>query len=148
MATEKDISVIAKFNQSLAFETEDKQLDTEMITKGVAAVFQDKNKGFYVVVENPDGTIIGSLMVTNEWSDWNNAWYWWIMSVYVLSEARGKGVYRKLYEFVKEKAVVQEDVCGYRLYVDIENVAAQRVYEKVGMEASHYLLFGEDSEHR
>ena len=71
-----------------------------------------------------------------------------IMSVYVLSEARGKGVYRKLYEFVKEKAVVQEDVCGYRLYVDIENVAAQRVYEKVGMEASHYLLFGEDSEHR
>ncbi len=144
IATEKDISILAAFNQALALETEDKQLDTDAIAKGVQAVFLDENKGFYVVAEDSDDEIIGGLMITNEWSDWRNGWFWWIMSVYVRSEVRGKGVYKKLYEFVKERAKTKGNVCGFRLYVDIENIEAQKVYEKVGMEASNYLLFGED----
>ena len=35
------------------------------------------------------------------------------------------------------------DVCGFRLYVEKENLKAQKVYEKVGMEASHYLMYEE-----
>ena len=82
-------------------------------------------------------------MVTFEWSDWRNNWFWWIQSVYILPEARGRKIYRRLYEFVKEQALESGNVCGFRLYVEKENVNARKVYEKLNMEASHYLMYEE-----
>ncbi len=137
-----DADSLVEFNQAMALETEGKRLDTETLRNGVRAIFQDENKGFYAVAEN-DGAIVGGLMVTFEWSDWRNAWFWWIQSVYILPESRGQGIYRRLYDFVKEKADERGDVCGFRLYVEAENERAQRVYEKLGMQKSHYLMFEE-----
>ncbi|MBR3859526.1 MAG: GNAT family N-acetyltransferase [Bacteroidaceae bacterium] len=37
---------------------------------------------------------VGSLMLTREWSDWNNQWYWWIQSVYVTPEHRRQSIRR------------------------------------------------------
>ena len=34
-------------------------------------------------------------------------------------------------------------VCGFRLYVERENEGAQKVYEKLGMKASYYLMYEE-----
>lgn len=135
-----DADSLVAFNQAMALETEGKQLDAGVLSSGVEAVFQDDRKGFYVVAEN-SGKIIGGLMVTFEWSDWRNNWFWWIQSVYVLPDFRGQGIYRSLYEFVINKASLQGDVCGFRLYVEKENRKAQKVYEKLGMEISHYLMF-------
>jgi ribosomal protein S18 acetylase RimI-like enzyme len=133
-----DVPALVEFNQAMAFETEGKKLDTETLTKGVSAVFADSAKGFYVVAEN-GGQIVGGLMVTTEWSDWRNGWFWWIQSVYIRPEARGQGIYRKLYEFVKQKA--GDDVCGFRLYVEKANESAQAVYEKLGMEKTYYFMY-------
>lgn len=144
IAKEKDIAALVDFNYALASETEDTHLDKETLSQGVKAVFDNTERGFYVVSENTDGSIVGGLMVTYEWSDWRNAWYWWIVSVYVLPAARGKNVYRKLYEFVKQKAREEGIVCGFKLYVDVDNLRAQEVYKKVGMQRSRYLLFEED----
>jgi len=144
IAKEKDASAMIEFNQAMALETEGKRLDPEKISAGVRAVFGDERKGFYVVAENEDLEIIGGLMVSYEWSDWRNGWFWWIQSVYILPEGRGKGIYSRLYEFVKEKASEEGGVCGFRLYVDLENKHAQKVYESVGMFASNYLIFGEE----
>ncbi|QYO65870.1 GNAT family N-acetyltransferase [Leptolyngbya sp. 7M] len=141
-ARSEDIQSLVKFNQEMALETEGKQLDREVLEKGVSAVFVDENKGFYVVAEN-EGKIVGGLMVTTEWSDWRNGWFWWIQSVYILPEARGRGVYRKLYEFVKGCAEENGHVCGFRLYVEKENETAQAVYEKLGMEKTYYLMYEE-----
>ena len=58
-------------------------------------------------------------MVTFEWSDWRNAYFWWIQSVYVAPEFRRKGVYRLLESSVKSQALQKGDVCGIRLYVDL-----------------------------
>ena len=104
--------------------------------------FDDERKGFYVVAEQ-ENKIIGGLMITFEWSDWRDSWFWWIQSVYILPEGRGRKIYSRLYDFVKEKAAEAGDVCGIRLYVENENTHAQKVYEKVGMEASHYLMYEE-----
>ena len=82
-------------------------------------------------------------MVTREWSDWRNGWWWWIQSVYIRPEFRGQKIYAKLYDFVKARAADAGDVCGFRLYVENDNSRAQRVYERVGMEASHYLMYEE-----
>lgn len=142
LAKNSDIALLVEFNQAMALETEGKTLDSQILQNGVEAVFYDKKKGFYVVAEQ-DGNIIGGLMITFEWSDWRSAWFWWIQSVYILPDYRGRGIYRQLYDFVKESARKKEDVCGFRLYVEKENTRAQKVYENLGMEASHYLMYEE-----
>ncbi len=138
----RDADALIEFNQAMALETEDKQLDPDVLGPGVRAVFGDPQKGFYVVAED-EGHIIGALMVTYEWSDWRNGWFWWIQSVYIRPEARGRRIYSRLYEFVRERAAEAGNVCGFRLYVESDNSHARRVYENVGMEASHYLMYEE-----
>lgn len=142
LAAEEDAGAMVAFNQAMAMETEGKRLSAEVLSPGVKAVFADPNKGFYVVAED-EARIVGGLMVTFEWSDWRNKWFWWIQSVYVVPEARGKKIYRKLYEFVKKLAAEKNDVCGFRLYVEHENTRAQAVYEKLGMERSAYQMYEE-----
>lgn len=142
IATAADIGPLVEFNQAMALETEHKHLDPDMLHAGVSAVFADRKKGFYVVAEK-DNAVAAGLMVTTEWSDWRNAWFWWIQSVYVLPEYRGSGLYPRMYEFVKELAAGNEEkVCGFRLYVEKDNVRAQHVYEKLGMAATDYLMYG------
>jgi len=140
IAIYEDADSLIEFNQAMALETEGKRLDSQTLRSGVEAVFRDEKKGFYVVAES-DNVIVGGLMVTFEWSDWRNAWFWWIQSVYILPDFRGKGIYRGLYKFVVNKAESQKDVCGFRLYVERENRSAQKVYEKLGMDVSHYLMY-------
>jgi ribosomal protein S18 acetylase RimI-like enzyme len=142
LAEKSDALALVEFNQAMALETEGKNLDAQILQSGVELVFHDEKKGFYVVAED-DGQIIGGLMITFEWSDWRDSWFWWIQSVYILPRFRGRGIYRLLYEFVKERAELQKDVCGFRLYVEKENVLAQKVYEKLGMQISHYLMYEE-----
>jgi ribosomal protein S18 acetylase RimI-like enzyme len=139
-----DITALVDFNQAMARETEGRQLDPAILKAGVEAVFTDELKGFYVVAEDA-GDIVGGLMVTYEWSDWRNKWFWWIQSVYVLPDSRGKSIYRKLYEFVKARAAESGNICGFRLYVEGDNIGAQGVYRRVGMEPSHYLMFEESN---
>jgi ribosomal protein S18 acetylase RimI-like enzyme len=135
-----DIEALVAFNEAMALETEGRTLDPAVLRSGVEAVFTDESKGFYVVAED-DGVIAGGLMVTFEWSDWRNRWFWWIQSVFVPPQFRGRGVYRDLYSFVKELAGEAESVCGFRLYVEKDNETAQRVYEKLGMELSDYVMY-------
>jgi ribosomal protein S18 acetylase RimI-like enzyme len=142
LAEKSDAPALVEFNQAMALETEGKTLDAQVLQSGVESVFHDDKKGFYVVAEE-DGLIVGGLMITFEWSDWRDNWFWWIQSVYILPEYRARGIYRLLYDFVRETAREKEDVCGFRLYVEKENVRAQKVYEKLGMEASHYLMYEE-----
>jgi ribosomal protein S18 acetylase RimI-like enzyme len=142
VATKSDAAAMVEFNQAMALETEKKHLDPEKISAGVAAVFDDPQKGFYAVAEI-DGVIAGGLMVTFEWSDWRNGWFWWIQSVYILPEFRGRSIYSKLYEFVKQRAAEAGNVCGFRLYVEKENEHAQAVYKKLGMHETYYLMFEE-----
>ena len=142
LAHREDAHYFIEFNQAMAFETEGKRLDPEVVGPAVESVFDDVEKGFYVVAEDGD-EIVGGLMITYEWSDWRGCWFWWIQSVYIRPEARGKRVYSQLYDFVKTLAREAGNVYGIRLYVETENVHAQRVYEKVGMQQSHYLMYNE-----
>ena len=142
LARKEDASAMVEFNQAMALETEGKTLDAQILTSGVNAVFHDDKKGFYVVAED-EGKIVGGLMVTFEWSDWRDGWFWWIQSVYILPDYRGKSIYSLLYQFVKNEAEKQGNVCGFRLYVEKENERAQKVYEKLGMEETYYLMYEE-----
>ncbi len=134
----EDASAIVRFQQNMALETEDKPLDAPTVTAGVAAVFDDTLKGFYVVAET-DGAVVGSLLITYEWSDWRNATFWWIQSVYVDAAHRRLGVYTAMHRYVLERA--RADGCGVRLYVERTNTRAQATYKALGMDHSHYDLY-------
>jgi ribosomal protein S18 acetylase RimI-like enzyme len=134
-----DAQHFVNFNLAMAWETEQLRLDPAKLLPGVQGLMDKPQFGFYVVAEL-EGEIVGGLMITYEWGDWRNQVFWWIQSVYVRPEFRGKGVYRSLYQGVKEMAR-ESDCCGFRLYVESSNQAAQAVYNKLGMEQSHYLMF-------
>lgn len=142
LAAKSDTDALVSFNQAMALETEGKSLDREVLTPGVAAVFEDEGKGFYVVAE-AGGSVVGGLLVTFEWSDWRNKWFWWIQSVFIISEYRGQSIYSRMYDFVRELADRRGDVCGFRLYVEKENRHAQRVYKRLGMSETYYLMYEE-----
>ena len=109
LANKNDVDALVEFNQAMAMETERKRLDPNILKPGVTAVFDDEGKGFYVVTE-AEGKIVGGLLVTFEWSDWRNGWFWWIQSVYVRPEHRAGGLYGQMYEFVKAQADDAGDV--------------------------------------
>src|SRR5215813_8352535 len=111
LANKADMAALVEFNQAMALETEGKTLDAQILQSGVESVFHDEEKGFYVVAEE-DGKIGGGLMITFEWSDWRNSWFWWIQSVYIRPEFRGRGIYSILYDFVKKAAREKQNVCG------------------------------------
>ena len=135
-----DAPVIADFNTRLAWETEKLKLAPNTIKRGVRAVLKDASKGTYFVVEI-DGTVIGQLMITYEWSDWRNGNIWWIQSVYVASDFRKQGVFRGLFQHVEKLAHTRREVCGLRLYVEKNNRRAHRTYESLGMRHTHYEIY-------
>ena len=142
VAQHTDVTSLVNFNQLMAWETEQKQLDEDILTKGVSALIADENKGFYLVAEQND-IVVGSLMVTTEWSDWRNGVFWWVQSVYITPDFRRQGIYAQLYAQVKTLAEQQHNVCGFRLYVEKENIIAQKTYESLGMQPTHYFMYEE-----
>lgn len=137
-----DIDCIVQFQADMAMESEGCVLNKEKVTKGVTAAMLDDSKGIYWVAKY-EGRTIGSLMITREWSDWNNEWYWWIQSVYVTPEYRKQGVYKAMYQKVKD-AAKENNVSQIRLYADKTNLSAQKAYQSLGMHKSHYLMFEEE----
>lgn len=131
---------IVEFQMAMARETEDLEIDGDVLRSGVEAVFHDPSHGRYFVAE-ADGRVVASLLITYEWSDWRNGVVWWIQSVYVRPEQRRQRIYAGLYEHVKQIVESQSHVRGIRLYVDRRNVAAQEVYARLGMNGEHYQVF-------
>jgi len=139
-ANKKDIDTIARFQTLMAEETEGLTLDRETVTKGVSSVFEDPAKGFYLVNEQ-DGIIIACLMITPEWSDWRSQTIWWIQSLYVEPVWRKKGIFRELYQYLKELISGDDSAGGIRLYVDKTNSRAIKAYQALGMNGEHYQMF-------
>jgi ribosomal protein S18 acetylase RimI-like enzyme len=132
-----DAEAIAEFNRCLALETEDYVLDPLRLRDGVAAVLSGAGEAQYLVAE-AEGRVIGQLMLTREWSDWRNGWFYWIQSVYVMPAHRGQGVFRALYAAAVALVQNQQNAVGLRLYVEQHNAAAQQTYERLGMRPTGY----------
>jgi len=136
----EDAETIARFNRQMAQETEAIELDEQRSVAGARAVVEDPGKGFYLLAE-VDGQVVGQLLVTYEWSDWRNAWFWWIQSVYVVPEQRRGGVFRSLLDAVLGLAFRQGSVCGLRLYVEESNIGAQEVYRRCRFTRTSYQIW-------
>ena len=138
--TRQDTDDILRFQQAMASETEGKVLDEALLRRGITTIFDSSGKGFYLVAE-VDGRLVGTLLITYEWSDWRNATFWWIQSVFVDANWRRKGVYRSMHDYLFRVVDCRADICGIRLYVDRANKIAQQTYKDLGMAKSHYDLY-------
>jgi GNAT superfamily N-acetyltransferase len=124
----------------MAQETEGINLEMETVLRGVGSVFDDPGKGFYLVAR-VDGRITGSLMITYEWSDWRARTVWWIQSLYVTADCRRLGIFKQMYAWLLDRVHEDDSIGGIRLYVDLTNLNAQKVYESIGMNGNHYRFY-------
>jgi len=135
-----DAESIVELQLQMAQETEGLQLDKTLVKKGVEGVFHEPTRGTYWIAQEKD-KVLAVLLAIPEWSDWRNATVLWIHSLFVIPEARRKGVFKKLYLNLKRQAEQSPELAGIRLYVDKQNKPAQQVYEKFGMNKDHYELY-------
>ena len=138
-AIKSDIPVIAEFNQALAKETENIQLNAETLALGISNAL-DRDECHYFIAEL-NGQVIGQTMITYEWSDWRNGIMWWFQSVYVQPEHRGKGVFRALFNHVEQLAKKHPGVKALRLYVMQNNLSGKDTYAALGMIDSGYVVY-------
>jgi len=143
----EDVDMLVTFSAAMALETEGRRLDMDRLRRGTQRVFDSPTRGFYVVAELPQESspgVIGQLLVTYEWSDWRDATFWWIQSLYVHPDWRRRGVYRRMHEYIRQQARSRSDVCGLRLYVEAGNTGAQAAYRQTGLFPSSYRIIEED----
>ncbi|MFM7180106.1 MAG: N-acetyltransferase family protein [Verrucomicrobiales bacterium] len=135
-----DTEIIADFNIALCRETEDRDLDRDIVLKGVERFLSEPARGRYLVAVI-DGEVVGQSAHTFEWSDWRNGEIWWIQSVYVHARFRGQGVFRALFSHIKELGEAAPDCCGIRLYMERENETARHSYQRLGFSETGYEVF-------
>lgn len=135
-----DTERIVELQLRMAQETEGLRLDRNVVSKGVRGVFEEPARGTYWIAEEK-GKVLAVLLAIPEWSDWRNATVLWIHSLYAIPEARGQGVFKKLYLNLEKQVKQSPELAGLRLYVDKQNKSAQKVYEKLGMNKHHYELY-------
>ncbi len=136
----QDLEAFVRGTLGNAWETESLRLDEATVRRGVSKLLADPRRGLCLVAED-GGEAVGTLYVTFEWSDWHDAWYWWIQSLYVVLPARGRGVYTAMYQSLLEQARRAGDVRAVRLYVERSNENGLRAYRGHGMAELPYLVF-------
>lgn len=134
-----DAEIIAENNILLARGSENITIRHETVLEGVKAIITDEQKGFYLVVENCN-EIIGQMMITFEWSDWQNKTIWWLQSVYVHKAWRQKGIFTQLLKTIKQRAS-EHNVDVLRLYVRKNNEKAKKAYQRVKMIKEPYDIY-------
>jgi ribosomal protein S18 acetylase RimI-like enzyme len=146
-AAPSDVDVLVAFNLAMAEESEGVVLDAATLRAGMTSLLSDSARGRTFVVED-EGRVVATLMLTSEWSDWRNGWFWWIQNVYVHPEHRRRGHYRRLHDHVRALAARTPDVHGLRLYVEHENHGARETYRRLGMAETRYRLYEETTRGR
>jgi len=142
-ATADDVATIVEFNQLLAVESEDRELDVQVLARGVERALAQPELCRYFMAEIA-GQIVGQTMLTYEWSDWRCGVFWWIQSVFVVPEHRSRGVFRALYQHIKSLAQSDGGICGLRLYVEQHNHPALATYGRMGMAPTGHLMYEDD----
>jgi GNAT superfamily N-acetyltransferase len=148
-ARPSDRPIVAEFNRRLAWETENKQLDADVLEAGVALALSDPDRLCYWLAERDVPLqVVGQAAISREWSDWRNGWIWWLQSVYVVESCRGQGVFRAIFRQIRDEARARRDVIGLRLYVEDSNARAVQTYRALGLQPGGYSLYQELWEER
>ena len=135
----KDLSYLVKFTAEEAREAEGSIKIPDTLEKGITKALEDDSVALYWVLVDDQNNPVGSVSAIKEWSDWNAGYYWWIQSMYLSPNQRGKGRMALLLDAVKYEMEQQQGL-ELRLYVHEDNRAAIRAYEKSEFVHSKYKI--------
>lgn len=138
-ATAADLPALVGFIVAEGREAEARTLDPAVVTAALTTALHEPSLArYWVLIEND--TTIGAIGIGREWSDWQNAAYVWILLVYLVPAARGRGLVSTLIDHAVAVAR-RERAPELRLYVNPDNRPAVRAYERLGFAPSAYRIF-------
>ena len=135
----RDLQCLVKFTANEALDAEGKEKSTANLEVGIRKALEDTSIALYWVLVDDNDRPCGSVSAVKEWSDWNAGYYWWIQSMYLAPETRGKGLMQKLLDAVNVE-MKQQNGLELRLYVHEQNAVAIKAYEKAGFNHSPYQI--------
>jgi GNAT superfamily N-acetyltransferase len=138
-AVDADIDTIVGFTLQEAREAEGIDLDRDGARRGVEGGFDEPPRASYWVAEAADGSVAASTSVVTEWSNFRGGYYWWIQSVYIAPEHRGRGLIDLLLDHL-EGVARAAGALDLRLYAFSSNQRALRAYRRHGFEDAPYVI--------
>ena len=132
-----DLPVLIEFILKEALASEGSIKDSKKLEKGIRTALEDASVAMYWVLVDESGNPVGSVSALREWSDWNAGYYWWIQSMYLAPDHRGKGYMPLLIDAVTAEMEKQNGL-ELRLYVHKGNERAIAAYQKASFEKSPY----------
>jgi ribosomal protein S18 acetylase RimI-like enzyme len=134
-----DLDKLVEFSAAEAREAEGDKKNVKTLANGIKAALEDGSIAMYWVLVNEDNQPVGSTSALKEWSDWNAGYYWWIQSMYIRPDYRGKGYLNLLLDAIQLEMKKQNGL-ELRLYVHENNQAAIRAYGKANFVFSKYRI--------
>ena len=142
-ARHSDLETLVVLTEREAREAEGLELAVDRVRTGVRAGLEDPSKSTYWVAESTDGLVVASTSVVTEWSNFNGGYYWWIQSLFIVPEYRGRGLVELLLDNLTE-AAREAQALDLRLYVHLSNQRAQNAYVRCGFENVQYAVMKKD----
>jgi GNAT superfamily N-acetyltransferase len=106
---------------------------------GILSALKDEALALYWVLADEADRPVGVISAMKEWSNWNAGFYWWVQSLYIAPDHRGKGYLTLLFDAVRDEARRQGGL-DLRLYVYVDNERARAAYRKNGFDEMHYRI--------
>jgi ribosomal protein S18 acetylase RimI-like enzyme len=138
-AVKADADLLVDFTLREALDAEGVRLDAAVVRRGVTAALDDVRLARYWIATAPTGEIAGSVSTLQEWSNFHGGHYWWVQSLFVAPEHRGRGVVDLLLDHVAGEAA-KAGALDLRLYAHTGNERALRVYRRHGFTEAPYVL--------
>jgi ribosomal protein S18 acetylase RimI-like enzyme len=138
-ATRADVDTLLAFTLQEVFEAEGTHKDAAGVRRGVEGAFQSPPRSAYWIVESADRQPVASTSIVTEWSDFHGGDYWWIQSIFIRPEHRGRG----LVDLMLDRLAVMAKAAGaleLRLYAHDSNARAFHVYRRCGFSDAPYTI--------
>ncbi|HJR60890.1 MAG TPA: GNAT family N-acetyltransferase [Vicinamibacterales bacterium] len=138
-AVQADIDTLVAFTVQEAYEAERIDSDEAAVRRGVQGGFRNPPLATYWVAETSDRRVVASTSMVTEWSDFHGGHYWWIQSLYIVPEHRGRGLVELLIDHLT-RAAEASGALDLRLYAHSSNERALRVYRRCGFAPAPYVI--------
>lgn len=137
-ATVADSDTLVAFTLSEALDAERRALNRAEVQRGIAGAFASPPKARYWVVESA-GRLVAVASIVTEWSNFRGGDYWWIQSLYIVPEHRGRGLVDTILQHLVGEARAG-GALDLRLYGYNTNARALRAYQRFGFREAPYLI--------
>lgn len=136
-SSRNDIDTIVAFTLREALEAEGVELDEDEVRRGVQSGLEDDRVANYWVAETVEGLLVAATSVVTEWSNFRGGHFWWIQSLYIDPEHRGRGLVEDLLDHLA-KTAREAGAIDLRLYVHEGNHRAIHAYRRCGFTVAPY----------